>query len=117
MSRILLVEDDPLLSIMLAETLHELGHEVDRAGNGLEALQLFRAGVFDAVITDYVMPFVSGGTLIDQIRDSEINSDVPILLTSGAMPEKVKVADLPVQGFLRKPFDDRELAEALERIL
>lgn len=69
--RVLVVDDDPLIRISVAEGLRQRGDEVVVADNGIQALSLWSAGEFDAVVADVRMPEMSGIELAREIRASE----------------------------------------------
>jgi YesN/AraC family two-component response regulator len=86
-----------------------MGHYVLQAESGEEALALLSEHEVDLLLTDYAMPRMSGGQLVDRAR--EANSDLKVIVVSG-------YADLPEGAALEvprlsKPFTDAELAEAI----
>jgi len=109
--RILLVDDDPLVSMNTAYILMDLGHSVLEAPSGAHALRVLETdSQFDVVITDYAMPGMTGLDLATQI--SQIRPLMPIIIATG-------YAELPLNatfGFprLSKPYTQHQLAEALE---
>jgi CheY-like chemotaxis protein len=85
--KILLVDDDSLVSTGTAAMLEDLGHTVTEAGSGREALSILEADPdFDLVITDHAMPGMTGLELAVRLR--EICPELPVVLASG-------YADLP----------------------
>jgi PAS domain S-box-containing protein len=112
-SRILLVDDDSLVSMNTAYMLMDLGHSVLELESGTHALRLMETDAqFDVVITDYAMPVMTGLDLASKIK--QIHPDMPIIIATG-------YADLPPQvmlGFLRlnKPYTQEQLAQALEAV-
>jgi PAS domain S-box-containing protein len=112
--KILLVDDDPLVSMNTSNMLVDLGHSVSEALSGAQALQLLETDLqFDVVVTDYAMPGMNGLDLATKIK--QIKPKLPIVLTSG-------YAELPPQitfEFLRlgKPYSQDDLAEALKAAL
>jgi PAS domain S-box-containing protein len=113
-SKILLVDDEDLARAGTAEMLAELGHDVVEAASGAEALQLLRAGLEPRlVITDFLMPGMTGADLATEIRNRE--DPPPVLLATGyAQLAGHQLADLPL---LAKPFRQRELAERIAPLL
>jgi CheY-like chemotaxis protein len=109
--RVLLVDDDALVSMNSAYMLMDLGHSVVEASSAARALELMESDEqFDVIVTDYAMPTMNGLDLATRIR--RIKSKLPIMLATG-------YAELPptaVISFQRlaKPFTQKELAEALE---
>jgi PAS domain S-box-containing protein len=110
-SRILLVDDDALVSMNTAYMLMDLGHSVQEVPSGAHALQLMETDTqFDVIISDYAMPAMTGLDLARTIK--QIHPNMPVIIATG-------YADLPPQvtlGFprLNKPYTQEQLAHALE---
>jgi PAS domain S-box-containing protein len=110
-SRILVVDDDSLVSMNTAYMLMDLGHSVLEAPSGADALRVLETDAqFDVVITDYAMPGMTGLELATKIE--QIQPKIPIIIATG-------YAELPPEialGFprLNKPFTQQQLAETLE---
>lgn len=111
--KILFVDDDPLVLISTQSMLEDLGHEVLSAPGGLEALGLLRENVdFDLVITDQVMPGMSGPELAEQI--ARITPGLPIILSSGYA--ELQAAAMTGLTRLPKPFTQAELARIINTL-
>jgi signal transduction histidine kinase len=113
-SRILVVDDDPLVLSGTADLLHDLGHsvvEANSARHGLEILE--KAPGFDIVITDYAMPAMTGLELIDRLR--RLHPTLPSILATG-FAEAPELVDPPVMR-LTKPFTQAALADAIAQTL
>jgi CheY-like chemotaxis protein len=88
---ILCVDDEPLVLASWAELIASAGYHVLTARGGVEALRQFSAQAVDAVVLDYEMPGMNGGTVAAHIR--RINNEVPIILHSGgATPRAEELA-------------------------
>jgi PAS domain S-box-containing protein len=117
--RVLVVDDEEALMAVTSETLKRLGYEPAAFPDGAAALAEFESqpGSFDAVITDEVMPGLTGTDLARSLR--RYRSDLPIMLVSGyigpMMSERALAAG--VDAILKKPVQSRELASALARVL
>jgi PAS domain S-box-containing protein len=117
--RVLVVDDEEALMAVTSETLKRLGYEPAAFPDGAAALAEFEAepGRFDAVITDEVMPGLTGTDLAGSLRRRR--RDLPIVLVSGyigpMMSERALAAG--VDAILKKPVQSRELAAALARVL
>ena len=109
-TRILLVEDDDAVRSALAHRLQRLGFAVTTAASGADALQIVEQRTFDLVLTDSVMPGISGPELIEHLR--EARPDLRIILMSGYTPGESDDAETGYQR-LRKPFTTSQLAHAL----
>jgi PAS domain S-box-containing protein len=109
---ILTVDDDPLVALNTSALLEELGHTVYCAPSGLHALDILRREKkIDLMITDQLMPGMTGSELASRIRAE--NSRIPIILATGY----AELAPGEGEGLprLAKPFSQRELAEAIAR--
>jgi CheY-like chemotaxis protein len=111
---LLLVEDEVLIRMSIAEPLRENGFVVLEAGNAAEAIALVSTGhPLDLAITDVRMPGgIDGVTLSDALKD--IHPALPVILISGDMsPARKHNAD----GFLRKPFEVSELLKLITELM
>lgn len=112
---VLLVEDDPEALRVTSYFLKELGYRTLEASGAIEAVELARAnraGV-DLLVTDVVMPVMSGIDLAQRVR-AELPA-LPVIFLAGVVP--APVAQLPGTRFLRKPFSKRELASSMRSVL
>ena len=112
--RILLVDDDDLVSASAAAMLDDLGYLVVAAGSGEEALGLLTSGIgIDCVLTDHAMPGMTGLDLAKEIRLRW--PDLPVILATGyADALEQSVGPMP---FLAKPYRLQTLANLLAQIL
>jgi PAS domain S-box-containing protein len=114
--RILLVEDEPVLLRMTTEMLRRQGFEVISAPDPLAALELASVEHFDVVVTDVVMPKMSGAELADRI--AETFPKTRFVFVSGYTHEVIDEARLgPTKRFLPKPFSSVELIDAVRGVL
>ena len=117
--RVLVVDDEPAVVEMTSDSLKRLGYQVTTAGSGQEGWEKFRKapGDFDLVLTDHVMPGLTGMRLAENML--ELRKDMPIILFTGysetVSPQKAKAAG--IAEFLYKPVVARELAEIVRRVL
>lgn len=113
MTRVLLAEDEPLLREILFEGLIDEGFEVEAAGDGVEALVLYRAQrPFDALLLDEEMPGLTGRQLLRLLRGE--GDRVPAVILSGNLVlEAGEQAELGLGPVLRKPASMRDLCAAL----
>ena len=117
--KILIVDDEKFIRMSLAEFLNELGHEVLQAGDGIEAMKIYREkkDEIDLVILDVTMPFMDGFEVFKELK--ELNKDVKVILTSGFSSER-KIMDLiSVEKNLRyvqKPYRVEEIEKAINSL-
>jgi DNA-binding response OmpR family regulator len=112
-AKVLLVEDEPAVREILRRTLVKHGYEVHEADRPEHAFSLFESAAFDLLITDVVMPGMSGAELARQLRERD--PALPVLFVSG-YPEGV-VEPARSCAFLQKPFGGKELVRAARRLL
>jgi CheY-like chemotaxis protein len=115
---VLLVEDEPLIALTIAELLDECGYDVLEAGSGALAQQLFaEAARVDLLVTDVGLPDVSGLELARLLRAQSPN--LPVLFATGRSVEGLQGDDPldPPMGQLSKPFLMNELQDAIARLL
>jgi signal transduction histidine kinase/ActR/RegA family two-component response regulator len=114
-ARILLVEDDPRVLAATVGALEDLDYEPVACGSGAEAIELFNAQVFDLVVTDVIMPEMSGPELIRYLKASQPR-DFAVLFVTGYVGEG-ESDDLRDHELLRKPFTVGALASAVAAAL
>lgn len=117
--RILIVDDEPEIVDLLRDVLVAEGFHVDAAGDAAGALRLVRAHIFDGAILDFNLPDMNGVMLHRQIRQMDQELAVRCLFSSGLVQSE---SDLDYYaafggGFLAKPFDVRQMLNALREIL
>jgi len=111
--RVLLVEDDREVRDTLAQLLMLDNHSVDRASDGLEALKLFQAGVYDVVCSDLGMPGMNGWELIAQLRARDPSVVTMLLSGWGAQIDPAEARARGADFIVAKPIDLDELHNAL----
>jgi two-component system response regulator MprA len=107
-SRILVVDDDDAVAGTIARVLRTEGHEVDVAGDGHAALRLARAGSYDLVVLDVMLPGLGGIGVCRRLRE-ESGVSILMLTALGATDERVRGLDSGADDYLVKPFAYREL--------
>jgi DNA-binding NtrC family response regulator len=119
--RILIVDDEPNVRLMLRTALESVGHAVIEAGDGKAALDHLRdsAAACDLVVLDLLMPRMDGMELLMRLRAEKITVPVVILTAHGSIPEAVEAMKLGAIDFLTKPITPEALrrvaAEVIER--
>ncbi len=114
--RILLVDDDPNLLVVLAEQLRDDGYEVATARDGQEALRRLEAGWPDLILLDLMMPRVDGLALARQIK---ARADLPIIVLSAidTADSKARLLDEVAEDYVSKPYHYPELRARIQRVL
>ena len=116
--RVLLVEDEGLIRLTLAETLEDAGYVVTEAVNGDEARALLEGlDGFDLLLTDIQMPGTADG--VDVARDfHQRHPNSPVIYMTGRPDMLARVGDLSsTETLLRKPFGPTQVLDVLQRLL
>jgi DNA-binding response OmpR family regulator len=115
---VLLVEDDRSVRRYLEVTLQRSGYRVITAEDGIEAMKLALSSPVDVVVTDAVMPNLSGQELARFLRSNQKLSHLPIVLLTGQEnKEAVGAEENVIDAFLYKPVRAEELKSCLARLL
>jgi CheY-like chemotaxis protein len=114
-NKILVVDDTEIMRDLLAEVLHNDGYRVEKAANGIEAVEMVRRDRFDLVITDMHMPRQNG--LITSRKIRQVSPQTMIVMTD-SYPDKLgdAAAQEGVVAVICKPFDLTELRNLMQRI-
>lgn len=106
--KVLIVDDSAMMRKIVQKNLREMGAQFDpvEAGDGAEALEVFKGGGIDIILTDWNMPNMTGIELVKALRQIDPEKKVPIIMvTSEATADKVKEAVMAgVNNYLSKPF-------------
>ena len=114
-SRILLVDDNHVVREMLVDLVGALGYRADAAGSGAEALALFDRGQYDVVLTDLMMPGMSGWEVLAALRQRD--PQLPIIILTGTPAIGDPRAAQTGVAVLRKPIDVTALEATIKRML
>jgi CheY-like chemotaxis protein len=117
-TRILVVDDDPLLLALVAEILLDEGYDVATAHNGAEALGRVAEHVPAVLVTDLMMPVMDGSALVLACRAAPATACLPIVVMSATMPVLLDgLGRLGVQEAVQKPFDTDVLVAMIARLV
>lgn len=113
--RILVVDDDPMVQILLQQFLIAEGHQVHIVSNGCEALDALQHAPYDLVLTDVHMPYMSGDLLVECIHKNGIT--VPIVVMDSYPDAFLETTPTDqVCAVLAKPFDLDAIRQILHRL-
>lgn len=120
MARVLLIEDDDGIRDLLTEELSDAGHDVIEAETGEKGLSAILDAPPDLVISDWLMPDMSGGELLQTLKsDHPQLSGMPFVLVS-AFADKAhheEGLELGADAYLTKPVDFELLLETVDKLL
>jgi DNA-binding NarL/FixJ family response regulator len=117
--KLLLIDDDPNLILLVKDYLEFRGYEVMASGNGREALDILNLNLPDMIICDVMMPEMDGYAFVDKIRQDSRTSWIPIMFLSakGQSQDKIKGLTTGVDIYMIKPFEPEELVAQVESSL
>jgi two-component system response regulator VicR len=116
--KIVIAEDNSLLSSLLQFRLEKEGYKLLIAENGKDAIELIEKHQPELILTDIMMPFVSGLEVISHVRN-KLNMLTPIIVFSAAGQEEIvlKAFNLGGTDFMSKPISPNELVIRIKRLL
>lgn len=116
-NKILFVEDEEDLTLIVADTLRGQGYDVITAADGIQGLEKFKTDGADVVVADVMMPKMDGFTMAKEIR--KLSPTVPLLfLTAKSTIDDVEQGfEIGANDYLKKPFELRELIVRIKALL
>jgi two-component system response regulator (stage 0 sporulation protein F) len=102
-SRILIVDDDEGIRVMLADLFGDEGYAVSTAGNGRQALDQVKTRAFDVVLLDMAMPVMDGWQFTRALQEHQIQ--VPVVAMTAARSATALAKEVVAAAYLTKPFD------------
>lgn len=119
MKTLLIAEDEPILRMLIMDTLEDEGYTLEEAADGEEALDKITSIDFDLVILDYMMPKMTGIEVIEKMKKNESCQMTKILMLSAKsqQAEQDKVIRAGADGFMSKPFSPLDLIDKVEEML
>ena len=117
--RLLIVDDDPNLILLVKDYLEFRGYEVVAASNGREALEIMRRWTPDLIVCDVMMPEMDGYTFVQTIRSDSATDWIPVIFLSarGQTTDRVRGLNTGADAYLVKPFEAEELVAQVEAVL
>ncbi|CAN5766802.1 hypothetical protein BH24ACT3_BH24ACT3_01780 [soil metagenome] len=116
---VLVIDDDPVILQLLEVNFEMEGFAVLTARDGLAGLDVARAKRTDAIVSDIMMPGLSGLELVGRLREDDATATIPVLLLSAkAQTADVRAGlDTGADDYVTKPFDPLDLVERVNRLL
>ena len=117
--RIVAVDDNPVVTGLIAEILGGCGYDVEVAPGGGEALVLLQRNPPDLLMLDLDMPGLGGLDILRILRDEKVCQGVPVLLLTGESDAHyvARARELGAVGYLLKPFHAQDLTAKVKRVL
>lgn len=115
--RILIVDDDTLLSKTIDICLSKRGHDVKVFYSGADTVKYLLEGKPDLIVLDIRLPDCDGWFIARLLEKLEWTEKVPIIVISVLEPDRGKVAEVKPYAYIQKPFDMGQLVQTVERSL
>ncbi len=117
-ARILVVDDEPAVRLMIRKILAVEGYDVEDAANGMEALQTFERRIPDVVLLDLMMPEMDGWHFLEELRARDLRNSTRVIIVSALRDDETlqRSRDSGAPHLL-KPFDPQALIDAIEDAL
>lgn len=116
-AKILFVEDERDLSLIVCDTLRQQGYEVTAAFDGIEGLAKFKTEGTDLIVADVMMPRLDGFAMAKEIRHISANVPIIFLTAKSTIDDVEKGFDIGANDYLKKPFELRELLVRVKALL
>jgi two-component system, OmpR family, response regulator VicR len=116
--RILVIEDDEMVRMVIEHKLKKEEYDVDHASDGKQGADKIRENTYDLILTDLLIPFFSGLELINLVRN-QLKLNTPIIVLSLLSNEDtiIEAFKLGADDYLTKPFSPNELSIRVKRLL
>ena len=115
--RVLVVEDDPRLSALIARGLREETYAVDVCSDGTSAITQAMVNSYDAIVLDVMLPGTDGFGVVQALRARQLHTPVLMLTARDAVSDRIAGLDAGADDYLVKPFDFGELLARLRALL
>lgn len=117
MIKVLVVDDEPTIATLLADIIEDHGYEVTIAFDGRQGYELAKSGAFQLVITDIMMPHVSGNELCARLKHESRTQGTQVVLMSAVAHLAHLGRNCQADAFILKPFDISVISQIVERFL
>ncbi len=107
--KILVIEDDGGISTMIRRGLEAERHQVEVARDGIKGLEMARAGEYQVIILDLMLPKMDGWQVCERLRSSRNQTPILMLTARDSIDDRVQGLDAGADDYLPKPFDFKEL--------
>jgi len=117
--RVLVVEDDPDIALLVARYLDKAGFVTERAASGRDALRAIRTKAPDLVVLDLMLPHVDGLEVCRLLRANDATAAIPIIMLTARAEESERIVglELGADDYLAKPFSPNELVARVRALL
>lgn len=115
--KVLLVEDEQTLAMIIKDTLTDQGFDITMGENGIEGLKLFFDVRPDILVADVMMPELDGFEMVNKIRQTDKKTPILFLTARSAIKDVVEGFELGANDYLKKPFNMQELIVRIKALV
>lgn len=115
--KLLLIEDEEDLSLVLAKGLRKCGYAVDISYDGEDGMYMYEVNDYDLIILDLNLPIIDGLEVLRRIRKKDIHTKILILSARSQTADRVEGLNLGANDYMVKPFDFQELEARINTLL
>src|SRR5437868_15471602 len=116
-ARLLLVEDEGDLAMVISDLLRAEGHQIEWARTGQEGLRRATEQTYDLLILDVMLPGISGIDICHRVRERGFDGAILMLTARGEVPDRVQGLKRGADDYVVKPFDPAELVARISALL
>ncbi|ARF14565.1 histidine kinase [Sporosarcina ureae] len=114
--KVLVVDDEDILRMLLTDTLEFEGFQVEEAEDGVEALGKIQSHPYDAILLDYMMPRMTGLELLEHLQPLKLTTPIIMLTAKAQQADQDLALAKGASYFVPKPFSPNELAELVKSL-
>lgn len=115
--KILIVEDEPDLVLMLKARLESEGYEVYSAYDGIEGIKKTKKIKPDVILVDIMMPKLDGYSMAQRLKEDDSTTSIPIIVVTIKETMKDLFTKMGINHYFTKPFKTEELLDAIKRVM
>lgn len=115
--RVLVVEDDDDIAVVISEALRAVGYDVDRSPDGADGLWRAREGIYGVIVLDLLLPKMNGFTVCESLRAAGIDTPVLMLTARAGHLDEIDGFEAGADDYLRKPFEPAVLQARVKGLL
>ena len=114
--KVLVVDDEDILRMLLTDTLEFEGFQVEEAEDGVEALEKIQRNSYDAILLDYMMPRMTGLELLERLQSLKLTTPIIMLTAKAQQADQDTALAKGASYFVPKPFSPSELVELVKSL-
>lgn len=115
--KLLIVDDEDILRMLITDTLEIEGYEIDEAEDGLEGYEKIAAQPYDLIILDYMMPEMTGMDVLEKIKPLQLQVPIIMLTAKAQQADRDLAYENGASYFMPKPFSPADLLKLVKQIL